>query len=209
MVAFAMSLRRRCSAMIMSQSLRAVSVDRGKGEVCLALDPKSAALAEALRTSFLKLKSCPPHPGRVRLPLNMRRCGVYLFSEGDDHLYVGRTDRLRDRRSTRACRGHAVSMGGGRGPDQLFGMEGHGVAEEWLHRYWPIAEPLALGRWAPLPTAHRAEQRDVDAVAVHLIVQRLARHRQHCHRVAHVTLGGGQRLADQHRLESIDALRQR
>jgi predicted GIY-YIG superfamily endonuclease len=61
------------------------------------MHPRFAALAESLHPSFLKLISCPPHTGRVRLPLSTPRCGVYLFSEGDDHLYVGRTDRLRDR----------------------------------------------------------------------------------------------------------------
>lgn len=40
---------------------------------------------------------CEPHTGRVRLPLDVPRCAVYLFSEGADHLYVGRTDRLRER----------------------------------------------------------------------------------------------------------------
>ena len=40
---------------------------------------------------------CQPHTGRIRLPLDVPQCAVYLFSEGEDHLYVGRTDRLRDR----------------------------------------------------------------------------------------------------------------
>lgn len=61
------------------------------------MHPRFAALAESLHPSFVKLISCPPHTGRVRLPLETPRCGVYLFSEGDNHLYVGRTDRLRDR----------------------------------------------------------------------------------------------------------------
>jgi len=57
------------------------------------MHPKFAELADSLHPSFLKLMSCKPHTGRVRMPLNVPRCGVYLFSEGDDHLYVGRTDR--------------------------------------------------------------------------------------------------------------------
>lgn len=61
------------------------------------MHPRFAALAESLHPSFVNLISCPPHTGRVRLPPTTPRCGVYLFSEGDDHLYVGRTDRLRDR----------------------------------------------------------------------------------------------------------------
>ena len=39
-----------------------------------------------------------PHVGRVPLPHDVASRGVYLFSEGDDHLYVGRTNRLRSRR---------------------------------------------------------------------------------------------------------------
>lgn len=31
------------------------------------------------------------------LPRDMPRSGIYLFSEGDEHLYVGRSKRLRDR----------------------------------------------------------------------------------------------------------------
>ena len=61
------------------------------------MHPRFAALADSLHPSFLKLIECRPHTGRARLPLAMPRCGVYLFSEGSDHLYVGRTDRLRDR----------------------------------------------------------------------------------------------------------------
>lgn len=58
---------------------------------------KFAALADSLHPSFERLIECKPHVGRVRLPVGVPKCGVYLFSEGDDHLYVGRTDRLRDR----------------------------------------------------------------------------------------------------------------
>lgn len=61
------------------------------------MHPKFAELADSLHPSFLKLMSCKPHTGRVRMPLDVPRCGVYLFSEGDEHLYVGRTDRMRDR----------------------------------------------------------------------------------------------------------------
>lgn len=61
------------------------------------MDPKFAALIETLHPSFERLMRCEPHTGRVRLPLDVPKCAVYLFSEGDEHLYVGRTDRLRDR----------------------------------------------------------------------------------------------------------------
>ena len=61
------------------------------------MHPRFAALADSLHPSFVKLTECQPHTGRVRLPIGMPSCGVYLFSEGNDHLYVGRTDRLRHR----------------------------------------------------------------------------------------------------------------
>lgn len=61
------------------------------------MHPKFAALADGLHPSFIRLTECAPHTGNVRLPLETPRCGVYLFSEGSEHLYVGRTDRLRDR----------------------------------------------------------------------------------------------------------------
>lgn len=61
------------------------------------MHPKFAALADSLHPSFVKLTECVPHTGRVRLPIGVPNCGVYLFSEASNHLYVGRTDRLRYR----------------------------------------------------------------------------------------------------------------
>lgn len=61
------------------------------------MHPDFAALVEALHPSFERLIACSPHTGPVPLPRDVPACAVYLFSEGDDHLYVGRTDRLRAR----------------------------------------------------------------------------------------------------------------
>jgi hypothetical protein len=61
------------------------------------MHPKFAAFAERLHPSFERLMACEPITGARRLPLTAPSCGVYLFSEGDDHLYVGRTNRLRAR----------------------------------------------------------------------------------------------------------------
>ncbi len=61
------------------------------------MHPKFAALADSLHPSFERLIAREPHTGPCRLPIDVPKCGVYLFSEGDDHLYVGRTDRLRSR----------------------------------------------------------------------------------------------------------------
>lgn len=55
---------------------------------------------EALVPSFEKLISMPPikgdrfaHPGKAKDPL----AGVYLFSEEEDHLYVGRSNNIAQR----------------------------------------------------------------------------------------------------------------
>lgn len=61
------------------------------------MHPSFAVLVEALHPAFERLVDCVPHTGPFRLPLDAPRCAVYLFSEGNDHLYVGRTDRLRAR----------------------------------------------------------------------------------------------------------------
>jgi hypothetical protein len=61
------------------------------------MHPKFASLADSLHPSFERMTACEPHTGSQRLPLGVPNCGVYLFSEGDRHLYVGRTDRLRAR----------------------------------------------------------------------------------------------------------------
>lgn len=61
------------------------------------MDLKFAAHVETLHPSFLRLTVMVPHTGRVLLPRDVASRGVYLFSEGDDHLYVGRTNRLRSR----------------------------------------------------------------------------------------------------------------
>lgn len=61
------------------------------------MHPSFAALVESLHPAFERLVSCVPHSGPTRLPMCVPTCAVYLFSEGDKHLYVGRTDRLRAR----------------------------------------------------------------------------------------------------------------
>jgi hypothetical protein len=58
---------------------------------------KFASLADSLHPLFERLTVAEPHTGSQPLPLGVPNCGVYLFSEGDRHLYVGRTDRLRAR----------------------------------------------------------------------------------------------------------------
>jgi hypothetical protein len=51
---------------------------------------------EALHPKFEKLISMPPVKAGVFIEVPPPR-GVYLFSEGENHLYVGRTNRLRQR----------------------------------------------------------------------------------------------------------------
>lgn len=54
------------------------------------------AHVESLHPSFERLMAMRPVSARS-LPPNVPQRGIYLFSEGDDHLYVGRTNRMRDR----------------------------------------------------------------------------------------------------------------
>ena len=61
------------------------------------MHPDFAALVEALHPKYERLIACPPHTGSVLLAKDVPACAVYVFSEGADHLYVGRTDRLRSR----------------------------------------------------------------------------------------------------------------
>lgn len=51
----------------------------------LALEPKYRALLAMTQVRF------------SALPRQMPDRGIYLFSEGDQHLYVGRTNRIRQR----------------------------------------------------------------------------------------------------------------
>ncbi len=51
---------------------------------------------ESLHPAFERLMAMGPAKVHM-LPKSIPDSGIYLFSEGDDHLYVGRTDRLRER----------------------------------------------------------------------------------------------------------------
>lgn len=53
-------------------------------------------MVESLHPSFERLMTRAPAVG-VAPPIGIPRSGVYLFSEGDRHLYVGRSNRLRER----------------------------------------------------------------------------------------------------------------
>jgi hypothetical protein len=54
------------------------------------------AHVESLHPSFQRLMAMPP-VNVCALPKTMPARGIYLFSEGNKHLYVGRTNRLRKR----------------------------------------------------------------------------------------------------------------
>jgi hypothetical protein len=60
------------------------------------LNEKFRAHIDALEPSFRKLLAMPPLSG-PDLPRNIPRRGIYLFSEGDEHLYVGRSNGIRKR----------------------------------------------------------------------------------------------------------------
>jgi hypothetical protein len=60
------------------------------------LDPKFADAVEGLHGSFERLLAMQPVRDS-QLPASMPKRGVYLFSEGNKHFYVGRSNRLRAR----------------------------------------------------------------------------------------------------------------
>jgi hypothetical protein len=60
------------------------------------MHPKFAAVIESLQEKFDKLLAGPTY-NFVELPKRMPESGVYLFSEGSTHHYVGRSNDLRKR----------------------------------------------------------------------------------------------------------------
>ena len=60
------------------------------------MDERFANAIEQLHPCFERLMTMTPCREGM-LPRSMPERGVYLFSEGDKHLYVGRTNRLRRR----------------------------------------------------------------------------------------------------------------
>src|SRR5271169_4798404 len=66
------------------------------------MNPIFAAAVESLHPSFERLRAMTPVKNG-KLPAEMPSGGVYLFSEGAEHLYVGRSNNLRGRYG-RHCR---------------------------------------------------------------------------------------------------------
>ncbi|GLS35438.1 hypothetical protein GCM10010869_10260 [Mesorhizobium tianshanense] len=60
------------------------------------MHPRFLEKVEGLHASYEKLIAMTPHAGTPP-PTNIPVGGVYLFSEGDEPLYVGRSNRLRER----------------------------------------------------------------------------------------------------------------
>ena len=60
------------------------------------MDPRFAALVETLAPKVAELLASPAYR-RGQLPRSMPTSGIYLFSEGGSHLYIGRSDSIRRR----------------------------------------------------------------------------------------------------------------
>lgn len=60
------------------------------------MHPRFADLVESLQPSFERLLAMEPVTTST-LPLDMPKSGIYLLSEGEDHWYVGRSNRMRSR----------------------------------------------------------------------------------------------------------------
>jgi hypothetical protein len=66
------------------------------------MDMRFAAMAESLHPSFERLMAMAPLSAG-NLPRDMPKSGVYVFTEHEKHLYVGRSNNLRSRYG-RHCR---------------------------------------------------------------------------------------------------------
>jgi hypothetical protein len=60
------------------------------------VNPKFVTLVELLEPKLQELLTMKP-TSRAQLPRGIPKKGIYLFSEGSSHLYVGRSDNLRNR----------------------------------------------------------------------------------------------------------------
>lgn len=60
------------------------------------MDPRFARVVDQLHPAFERLLAILP-TRHGRLPRDMPTQGVYLFNEGDRHLYAGRSNHLRNR----------------------------------------------------------------------------------------------------------------
>ena len=60
------------------------------------MDPAFAAYTDSLQPSFAKLLALPALTDG-KIPIEAACPGIYLFSEGERHLYVGRTGNIRRR----------------------------------------------------------------------------------------------------------------
>jgi hypothetical protein len=58
------------------------------------MDSTFGTLLDGLHPKYELLMAMPPYRGGL-LPRNMPKQGVYLFSEGGLHLYVGRSNKMR------------------------------------------------------------------------------------------------------------------
>lgn len=70
------------------------------------MHPKFAKIIPTVHEAYLRLIAMKPVK-RSALPATMPTCGVYLFSEGGRHLYVGRSNGIR-KRIGRHCRPSAA-----------------------------------------------------------------------------------------------------
>jgi hypothetical protein len=60
------------------------------------MNPEFVQFVETLEPKFRALMAMKP-VNYAALPFRMPERGIYLFSEGNNHLYVGRTNRIRKR----------------------------------------------------------------------------------------------------------------
>lgn len=60
------------------------------------MHPKFAEFVDQLMPAYERLVTMEPIRAQ-QFPKPMPKSGIYLFSEGDDHMYVGRSNKIRQR----------------------------------------------------------------------------------------------------------------
>ena len=79
----------------MSHKTQMVAETRRKiGILGILMHPKFAEVVECLPHSFERLMTMEPLRGTPPSRVSTPKCGIYLFSEDDRHLYVGRSNRI-------------------------------------------------------------------------------------------------------------------
>jgi hypothetical protein len=117
------------------------------------MDKKFAAFVETLAPKLTLLLAMPTLKYGA-LPLDMPLCGVYLFSEGTRHLYVGRSNNLIEKTSSTRTRRASVDKRSSTAASSTFlSIPSTVSAEALLARMRAKVEGLCQERVDPVAAA--------------------------------------------------------